>query len=192
MGVLQGILMLLRFRADGFAWFGGTPQAFINSLAPLLALSLVAALRPLLAGSVRMFLLGVLQVVVALLVPMVVSHALARRWGRETHWLTYATAFNWCQTAVTLLAVLLIGVTAAGGAARGAVTMIAFGVGLYMLALGWFLLRTGLAVGGGKAALGLLLMQISTVTAVIGPLLLAAAAGGMDPEMMSGMDPAPR
>ena len=37
--------------------------------------------------------------VVAQLAPPVLSHALARRWGREHLWLHYATAYNWCYWA---------------------------------------------------------------------------------------------
>ena len=40
--VWLGIARLARFRADGLEQFGHTPQAFLNSLAPLLAFPLVS------------------------------------------------------------------------------------------------------------------------------------------------------
>ena len=41
--VLIGILRIARGRADGIACFGSSPQAFLSSLAPLLAFPLVGA-----------------------------------------------------------------------------------------------------------------------------------------------------
>ena len=53
MQALHGILLLGRFNAEGFSRFTATPLGFMNSLAPMIGITVVAALRPLLAGNVK-------------------------------------------------------------------------------------------------------------------------------------------
>lgn len=108
MSVLRGMFRLATFHPDGFAQFGDTRQAFLNSLAPLLAFPIVGTALLLVTGGGGNALGDLLGTVVALLAPAVVSHALAVRWGREAFWLRYAVAFNWCQWAVPLFAVALV------------------------------------------------------------------------------------
>ena len=140
--VLSGTFRLTRFRADGLLLFDATPQAFFNSLAPLMAFPLVGGGLALLNGTLRTGIVNLLASVIALLAPPVLSHALARRWGREEFWLRYAVASNWCQSAMTLAALLIGFATAAASwgqpNGREAVLSAIVFVLFYWLILGWF------------------------------------------------------
>jgi hypothetical protein len=183
MPVLRGILLLIRFRAEGFACFAATPAAFLNSLAPMAGVSLVAALPALIGGHPRIFALDLLTSAIALLSPPVISQLLARAWGREPRWLRYAIAYNWCQTAVTLTTIVVVIIFASGGgqAMLAPIVTVTAMLLLYWLAMSWFLAREGLAISGGQAALTVLAINIGTGLAVIGPQIasLGWRAAGM-------------
>jgi hypothetical protein len=172
---LAGILLLARFRADGFACFAATPAAFLNSLAPLLGIAIVAGLRSFLSGSPRLIALHLLTSAVALLAPPVITHFLARLWQREALWLRYAVAFNWCQTGITLLSVVLILAFGTGGGMRGLDGLFALlgGIFMYWVALCWFLVWRGLAVTPSRAALAVVTTNLLTGILVVGPQVLA-------------------
>jgi hypothetical protein len=170
------MLRLATFRPDGFAQFGDTRQAFLNSLAPLLAFPIVGTALLLLTSTGGGAFGDLLGTVVALLTPAIVSHALAVRWGREAAWLRYAVAFNWCQWAVPLAAIGLVvvaGILVNMGLPVRIVTLLLL-IGLlgYGLGLYWFLARHGLGLSGGRAALLVLLMNLATGVLAFGPRLL--------------------
>lgn len=177
--VLLGIARLARGRADGIEQFGGTPQAFMASLAPLIAFPLVASAWLLLNGSVGEAVLGLLASLVALLGPPVISHALARGWGREAAWLRYAVAFNWCQWAIPLAAVaLLLSLRLLAGfglPAPAAANAFVLGLAGYATWLHWFIARHGLALSRLRALAVSLLVNIGTVLLAAGPRLLLSA-----------------
>ena len=178
MGALHGITLLARFRAEGFAAFAATPAGFMNSLAPLIGIALVAGARPLLSGSARLLVMHVLTSAVALLAPAAVSQMIARMWRREGEWLRYAVAYNWCQLGVTLLSVLLILVFMVTGGEQGALVGAILGVLCYWLALSWFMLWRGLALSRWRATLALILLNLATgLLLILGPRLLVAADG---------------
>lgn len=106
--IWRGIVQLARFNGDGLREFGDTPQAFVNSLAPLLAFPLVGTAITLLGGGAHGALANILASFIALLAPPVLSHLLASLWRREALWMRYAVAFNWCEAAVFLTVVLLL------------------------------------------------------------------------------------
>ena len=95
--IVVGTMRLARGRADGLLHFGATPEAFLVSLAPLVALPLVGGALMLLGGGGLNALSILLVMLCALLTTPVVSFEVARLWGREVAWPRYATAFNWCQ-----------------------------------------------------------------------------------------------
>ena len=171
-----GLLRLATFRAEGFAGFAGTRQAFLNSLAPLLAFPLVGAALGALQGDGLAALGDLLSTIVALLGPAVFSHLLARRWGVEAAWLRYAVAFYWFQWAVPLagFALLLVaGVAVRAGAPvwdAGAVWLLVL-LG-YGLALHFFLARRGLDLPRGRAVVLVLVVNTLTGLLVVGPRLL--------------------
>jgi hypothetical protein len=177
MEALRGIALLARFRTEGFACFTATPGGFLNSLAPMLAITLVAGLRPVMAGDGQQVLLHVLTSLIALLAPPVLSHFLSRLWHREAEWLRYAVAFNWCQSAITLLTVVLILGYALGDGGSADLDGLLSLIGLllfYWLGVCWFLARRGLALGGLRAVLAVLVINFGTGALVVGPSLLGA------------------
>ena len=181
--VLNGILLLARFNAEGFRLFTATPLGFMNSLAPMLAISVVAGLRPLLAGNWRALAVHVLTSAIALLGPPVLSHMLARAWKREALGLGYVVAFNWCQAVVTLVTVVLILVLAAGGGlsrpgdGAGGLAAVA-AVLVYWMVLCWFMAWRGLGVGKLKAVLAVIVINMGTGALVMGPALVLGARAG--------------
>lgn len=177
--VLVGIARLARGRADGLAHFGATSQAFLASLAPLIAFPLVGSALLLANGGGLPAVADLLATLCALLGPPVVSWWFARRWDREARWTRFATAFNWCQWAIAVVATALLfvaGLLMAVGVPRGlAGVMFLFGLVGYGLWLHWFLARRGLDLSGLRAALLVLAVNLGTAALVVGPSLLSAA-----------------
>jgi hypothetical protein len=177
--VLLGILRLARFDAGGLAQFGATTQAFLASLAPLIAFPLVGAVLMLLHGDGLDALAEFLATLCTLLAPPVLSHLLAVAWRREGDWLRYATAFNWCQWVIPMAAAALL--VSAGmiiwlGLPNRLAAMIALSVLiLYALVLHWFIARTGLRLSVLRAALLVLGVNLGTGALVLLPVLLTLA-----------------
>lgn len=176
--VLVGIARLARFRVDGFAAFQASPQAVLNSLAPLVAFPLVGGLIELGQGRWQSALVDVLTTVVALLTPLVVSEFLARRWGRETRWLRFAVASNWAQWALPMvLMAMVVGLWLLSNLgipmSRSVIGACMLGIFVYGLALHWFLARAGLDLSRGRAALLVGAADVLTGLLVIGPRLMA-------------------
>ncbi len=176
--ILRGILLLARGRADGLRQFGDTPAAFLASLAPLIAFPLVGAVLMLGQGGGWPALTELLATVCALLAPPVLAYELARLWRREAQWLHFATAFNWCQWAIPVLAaVLLILVYPALAGTAGSETaglVVIFAVAGYALWLHWFLARHALMISGPRAAMLVVLVNLGTLAVVLGPRLVVS------------------
>jgi hypothetical protein len=181
MSLLRGIARLAGFRADGFEEFVATPLGFLNSLAPMLAFPLVGGVILLLGGAVRDGLGNIFASLVALLAPPVLSHVLARRWRREAAWLRYAVAYNWCQAAMTLAAVVLVAAllsaVMAGQPVRTPLALVVIGLALYWLVLCWFLASRGLGVAWWRAVLLVLFVNIGTGLLVMLPRIAAGMPG---------------
>ncbi len=173
--VVSGLLLVARFRAAGFDRLGDTRQAFLTSLAPLLAFPLAGLALNLLGGGRGAF-SDFLMTVAAVLAPPVISHALAARWGREALWPRFATAFNWCQWAVPAMAaalLLVLGLLLNAGLPQDVAEM-GFVVALasYALWLHWFVTRHALGLGRWRAALLVALVNAGTALLALGPRLL--------------------
>jgi hypothetical protein len=179
--VLLGIARLARGRADGLAQFGDTTQAFLGSLAPLIAFPLVGGGLMLAQGEGLSALAEMLATFCALLAPPVLSYWLARLWGRDALWLRFATAFNWCQWAIPVAAsvlLLLAGLLMRMGlpnAAAGAIVVL--GLTGYGFWLHWFIARQGLQLSGARSLLLVLVVNLGTAVLVAGPGLLALGLG---------------
>lgn len=175
--VFRGIMRLARFQAEGFAEFAGTRQAFLNSLAPLIAFPLVGGVLMLIGGGGVGAVVDLLATVIALLSPPVIGEALARRWGRDELWLRYAVAFNWAQWAVPVVALgMLLGMgilRRLGVGEREAAMALLFGIAAYGMALHWFLARHGLMLSRGQAVLMVLALNLGTVMLAVAPRLMA-------------------
>jgi hypothetical protein len=171
--ILRGIALIARGRRDGIDQFGDHPQDFLGSLAPLIAFPLVGGLLMLAGGRPEAAASGFLTALVALLAPPVLSYEPARWWRRQDHWLRYATALNWCQWIVPVLAIVLLTVVfplvQSIASARVAGTVVIGLLVAYGLWLHWFIARHGLAISGVRAALLVVLVNLATVALVFLP-----------------------
>jgi hypothetical protein len=182
--VVIGIFRVARGRADGMAQFGGTREAFLASLAPLIAFPLVGGVLMLLGGGGLEALTDLMATLCALLAPPVLSFQVARWWGREAEWLRFATAFNWCQWLVPILLgllVLLFGTMSMAGlplaVARDGVLI---GLVFYFLWLHCFLARHGLGLSWPRAGLLVIGVNLATVLLFAGPRVVAIATQGTE------------
>jgi hypothetical protein len=179
--VLLGMLRIARGRADGVECFGSSPQAFLASLAPLIAFPLVGAVLAIFAEGPKRALTGLAMTLCALLTPAVVSYELARIWRRVDAWARFATAFNWCEWILPVLACLVIvplSVAINAGMSETTASLVLLGcLGLYGLWLHWFLARHALALSVFRAVVLVVVVNLSTAVAVMGPRLLAHDVG---------------
>jgi len=184
--ILFGIFRVATGRPDGLAQFGDTPDAFLGSLAPLVAFPLVGTLLMLGQGAGVAALSDLLPTVCALLAPAVLSYELARRWGRAASWMRFAVAFNWCQWAIPILAAGLVALAGMlltlGVPTEAGELLVVTGLAGYGLWLHWFLARHGLGLGAGRAALLVVGVNLATILLVLGPRLLVPAFGGVSAE----------
>jgi hypothetical protein len=177
LSILRGIVLVARGRPAGINLFAGTREGFLASLAPLVAFPLVGTLLLLVEGQGVPALTDLLATIAVLLAPPVLSFELARLWGRQALWLRFATAFNWCQWLLPLLASVLLIVLSLllqlGLPENGAVVALGLCLGGYALWLHWFLARHGLALSRLRAALLVLGVNFGTALLVLAPRLLA-------------------
>lgn len=171
--VLRGVALVARFRAEGLDCFTASAQQVLSSLAPLVAFPAVFLIVLLAAGGSTSDAAELLSAIDAMLLQMVMSEALARRWGREAEWARYAIAVNWVQWVVpvagmALLIVLrvLIGAGLPPLLAAPLVLLILAG---YALALQWFVAWKALRLGRGRAALMVLAINVCTAAMVLVP-----------------------
>jgi hypothetical protein len=176
--IVVGIFRIATGHKDGLAQFGTTAEAFLGSLAPLVAFPLVGALLMAGQGAPLAAVTNLLAALCALLAPPVLSYEIARRWGRAATWLQFAVAFNWCQWSIPLMAILLVVLAglllALGVPSDVGLVLVVLGLGFYGLWLHWFLARHGLGLGAGRAALLVAMVNFLTVVLVLGPRLLMA------------------
>jgi hypothetical protein len=179
--ILVGILRIARGRADGISCFGATPEAFLGSLAPLIAFPLVGTVLGAFTEGPRRALTGLAMTLCALLTPAVVSHELARVWKRGDAWLRFATAFNWCEWIMLVLACLMVvplSVAMSLGLSDDVASKVWLGcLGAYGLWLHWFLARSALALSRLRAVVLVFVINFATLVAVMGPGLLMRSAG---------------
>ena len=182
--VLLGIARVARGRKEGLLQFGGTPEAVLAALAPLVAFLLVAAVIGLLSGS-REAVEDVAVASILLLAPLVITFEIARRWGRANQWFRFATAFCWCQwaaPAVLIGVMLVMAMLMAGGmdeaSAAGAGLALLFGYGLW---LNWFLTRHALDLTPLRAVLAVLGCNAVIAVLVLLPQLADYAVNGPPP-----------
>jgi hypothetical protein len=184
--IVLGVLRVARGRAEGLRQFGATREAFLTSLAPLIAFPLVGGMLMMLGGGGVAALSDLLATLCALLAPPVLSFEVARLWARQDAWLRFATAFNWCQWVIPLIGILLLVVfamlTAFGLPPAVAKLGVTLGLVSYGLWLHWFLAHHALGLSHLRAALMVFGVNLITVLIVMGPRMLSLAIGG------SGLD----
>lgn len=179
--LLRGIARIARFRPDGLADIGDDAGAVATSLIPLAVLPLAGSLIALMNGAGWYALRDLFIVACALLAPLVVTHALARAWGREALWPRFAAAFNWCQWAIPVAAMgLLLGAAVLvmlGLPTETSGLLVLLGVLVYALSLHWFVARHALRLSGAMAALLVVLTNLGTLACLAVPRLIAGALG---------------
>jgi hypothetical protein len=177
--ILLGIARLASGRVDGLRQFGATRDAFLVSLAPLIAFPLVGSVLMLLRGGGLYAVSGLLAALCALLAPPVLSFEVARLWGREAAWLRFATAFNWCQWVIPVigcLMLLVVGILIGLGLPRAVAQVgVVLGIVAYGLWLQWFVVRHGLGLSGPRAALTVVGVNLGTVIILLGPRMIGDA-----------------
>ncbi len=183
-GVLIGLVRTALGRADGLTYFAASVQGFLSSLAPLIAFPLVGAFLVAVQGHASAAATDFLATICALLFPPVLSFELARLWRRQGQWLHYATAFNWCQWAIPIAAILLLALAfpplSAFFSARNAAVAVLFAVGCYGLWLHWFIARIALAISGVRAVLLVVAVNFGTGILLLVPTLLASGIGKLE------------
>ncbi len=185
MNLLRGIFEVAIGRASGLEKFAATPRHFLLSLYVLLTVPALSALVLAAKRGLGDALSILLLLVCALLAPAVISHFIARLWGREALWLRFATVFNWSRFAIVTvfagmlaLTVVLVGV---GVSSDGAAEFMVLAVSSYSLWLEWFIARHALRLSGGRAIVIVLAMNIGTFVLLAVPGLIIRLLSGETP-----------
>ncbi len=182
--IFRGIVRLAQFNGEGLLEFGDTPQAFVNSLAPLLAFPLVGAAVTLYGGARHGAIINMLASIIAVAAPPVLSHILASLWHREPLWLRYAVAFNWCEAAIFLVMVVLLVVTSRGGVmAHAAWTLPIY---LYWAVLHGFLAKRALRVSVVRAVVMVVFVNFGSFLLMALPIGVLTALGVIGPFVRPG------
>jgi hypothetical protein len=174
-----GIARLAFFNATGFAAIGNTRQAFLSSLAPLVAFLLVGSGLEAFSAGWRLGLGEALQTLCILLGQPVASHFLAHWWKRDETWLRYATAMNWCQLVIPVIALAVTIVAVFAGGAGPSPRALAYGllgaVFIYAVLLNWFLAWRGLGLTAARAVLFVTLVTLVLALLISLPVALRLA-----------------
>lgn len=171
--ILRAIVRCARGRPDGLALFDATTRGFASSLAPLVAFPLVGTAVGLGREGALAAAVNLAATMCGVLAPPVVSHAVARAFGREEGWLRFAVAYDWCQWVLPVLvfgaalaalfaAPLLDALHVGTHALVGGLAMALIG---YWLWLHWFLARHALDLSKARAAL--LVLAVNGCTGAI-------------------------
>jgi hypothetical protein len=177
--LVGGIVQLVFMNRAGFSRIEATPQAFLASLAPLIAFVLVGSGMEVAVAGWHAGAGDALQTLCVVLGQPVVSHFYARRFGREDRWLRYATAMNWCQLALPVAGGVLMVFLMLSGAAASPVQVVAGVVGLvflYALLLNLFLIWRGLDLGFGRSVLFLVAVTLTLAVLLSVPVALRIPA----------------
>ena len=172
---LRGVWLIARGRAEGLNCFADSPRSIMASLTPGIGLCIGALAQGLAEGQGARALSDALFLVCVLLAPVVISHELARWWGREAFWGRYIVAFNWCLLLIPILLLLagMIMLMLAGMRGMGGVLLLNAGLGCYALWMNWFLARHALAIGVWRAAGLVAAVHFGTILVVAVPMSLA-------------------
>jgi hypothetical protein len=180
----RGIALIAMFRREGFRLLTGSANEIVASLIPLLFLLIASGLVQTLDRPDASKAAALLAALSTVLLPVVLSEALARLWRREAQWGRYIVAFNWCQWALTffgaasLVAADLLGLVGIPQAVAVMAALAAFVV--YQIALFWFMARRGLDLSRWRATLLVSIVEIATSGALVLFIMLDASGTGSD------------
>ncbi|WP_342356278.1 hypothetical protein [Acetobacter persici] len=165
--ILQGMLLLASGRREGIGCFQGTPDSFGAALAPQLALLLVGIFQASMQADKVLGFTKLLLSLCVVLLPAVISHFYAHKWGRDALWLRYITAATWCGWVVVLIS--LVATVLAGLLfppllhQPGFMAALMVTVSVYEIWLQWYVARVGLGLSRGRAVL----MYVSVLAATL-------------------------
>jgi hypothetical protein len=155
--VAWGLLLIGLGRPAGFAQFGASSEAFLASLAPLLAFLIVMSC---VVGWPNHPLRGVeyfLTVLCTLLAPAVIADLFCRLWNRRQNWALYANVLNcglWLMMAVLVVMLPLASLTVTFGLSpNDAAILLLVAFTIYLLWFHWFTARHALNLSRGRALL---------------------------------------
>jgi len=179
--VALGLLLAGLGRPAGFAQFGATADAFLASLAPLLAFLIVLGAVLAWSGRPLLGLTFFLTMVCGLLAPAVIADLFCRLWQRRQHWARYANVINctqWLMVAALMLLMPLAALAVSFGlnpVAAAAGVLAAFGV--YVMWFNWFAARHVLDLSRGRALLVMLAVVFGTGLLLRLPIYLGELTG---------------
>jgi hypothetical protein len=185
-----GLILLAAGRRRALDQFGGSVQAVLASLAPLIAFPLVAAALLVIAHRPRLAATFLLAALCDVLLAPVIADAFCGLWNRRPAWGRYVTVTNWAQWLVGFVSIALL--LAAGALPAGIARpelLWAIAVRLYEAWLQYFLARNALGLSRGRAVL-LTLAIVAAQTAVqLGPNAIARALGDHPPDLAALKNP---
>lgn len=177
----MGLLLVGLGRPAGFAQFGGSVDAFLASLAPLLGFLIVLCGALAWTGNWLMGLTFFLIFTCDLLAPAVIADLFCRLWHRRQHWARYANVLNCSPWLFMALFMLLMPVAAtlvsAGVNQMAAAAAVFAALGLYGMWFNWFAARHVLELSRGRALLVMLSVVLGTALLLQVPVTLSEMAG---------------
>ncbi len=163
---VRGLWLLARGRREAFTMLGADTRAYLNSLAPLVAFSLVIGALEALSGSVVRGAALFLSSLCGLLAPPVIAEPFCRRWGCMPRWALFANVLNWLT--ILMVPVLFVAVFAAVLLVSAGVPLLAATLFMtcfvltYVTWLQWFSARGGLGITRWQAVILLFAIQVGT------------------------------
>lgn len=186
---VRALWLLATGRAEAFALFGADARAYLNSLAPLVALILVVSALEMLSGAPAKGATLFLTLLTNLLAPAVIAEPLCRRWGCLDRWALFANILNWMQIlmAPLLLVVLIVAtlLSAAGVPVAATALLMVFGVLTYVTWLQWFSARGALRITRWQAVKLLCAIQLGVALLTI--MQVETGAGSFVPPGLSDL-----
>jgi hypothetical protein len=183
------LVMLARGRREAFLLFGGSSRDYLNSLAPLVAFSLVIGGLDVLAGKKAQGISLFLSSLCGLLAPPVIAEPLCRLWGCLDRWALFANMLNWVQilmapvmAVVLITAVLLV---SAGLPLVVSTLVLMLAVLTYVTWLQWFCARGALGLTRWRTVGLLFAIQLGTGLLMV--LQMAGGGGGFMPPGLEKM-----
>jgi hypothetical protein len=174
--VLKGVLLLARGKASGIAEFGGSPDALLASLAPLIAFPLVLTVLAGLNGQPEAAFIAFLSQLSICLAVSVITQGFAAWAGREALWVRTATALNWSFWFVIPLMFLADTVrsflVSAGVPQMVAFDLLIFALGIYLFWYNCFTVRAGLQVKAIAAVGIVIITNLVVALLTVGPALI--------------------
>jgi cytochrome c biogenesis factor len=179
--VALGLLQAGLGRPAGFAQFGGTVDAFLASLAPLLGFLIVLCGALAWTGHWLVGLTFFLVLVCDLLAPAVIADLFCRLWHRREHWARYANVLNctpWLFIALFMLLMPLAAASVSAGLTPAmAAAWVMAALGLYGIWFNWFAARYVLHLSRTRALLVTLAVILGTALILQIPVTLSELAG---------------